>query len=106
MHALEELQSGVLIWNERKRPWIGLVIRVLSLRKLTPIPSLLELANVSKKIEAKPIPIEEVNLVDVYGHIFKLVDGGHFVAYEYVEGKASDLSDISTDFFKDLVEYL
>ncbi|KAF4625639.1 hypothetical protein G7Y89_g12526 [Cudoniella acicularis] len=43
---------------------------------------------------------------DVHGHIFKLVDGGHFVAYEYVEGKASDLSDISTDFFKDLVEYL
>ncbi|KAF4626745.1 hypothetical protein G7Y89_g11409 [Cudoniella acicularis] len=27
-------------------------------------------------------------------------------AYEYVEGKASDLSDISTNFFKDLVEYL
>jgi hypothetical protein len=50
--------------------------------------------------------MEKVNLVDVYGHIFKLVDKGRFVAYEYVKGKASDLSDISTDFFKDLVEYL
>jgi hypothetical protein len=55
---------------------------------------------------AKPIQMEEVNLADVHGHIFKLVGGGRFVAYEYVEGKASDLSDISTDFFKDLVEYL
>jgi hypothetical protein len=55
---------------------------------------------------AKPMTMEEVNLEDVHGHIFKLVDGGHFVAYEYVEGKANDLSDISTYFFKDLVEYL
>jgi hypothetical protein len=55
---------------------------------------------------AKPTQMEKVNLADVHGHIFKLVDGGRFVAYEYVEGKASDLSDISTDFFKDLVEYL
>jgi hypothetical protein len=28
------------------------------------------------------------------------------VAYEYVKGKPSNLSNISTDFFKDLVEYL
>ena len=55
---------------------------------------------------AKLIRMEEVNLTEVHGHIFKLVDGGLFVAYEYVEGKASDLSDISTDFFKGLVEYL
>ena len=50
--------------------------------------------------------MQEVNLADVHGYIFKLVDACYFVAYEYVEGKASDLSDISTDFFKDLVEYL
>jgi hypothetical protein len=55
---------------------------------------------------AKPIRIEEVNLADVHGHIFKLVDGGLFIAYKYVKGKAYNLSDISTDFFKDLVEYL
>jgi hypothetical protein len=28
------------------------------------------------------------------------------VAYEYIKGKTSDLFDINTDFFKDLVEYL
>jgi hypothetical protein len=28
------------------------------------------------------------------------------VAYEYVKGKASNLSNISTNFFKDLVKYL
>lgn len=54
----------------------------------------------------KPVRIEDVNLTDVHGHIFKLVDGGHFVAYNYVEGKASNLSDVSPDFFKDLVDYL
>jgi len=55
---------------------------------------------------AKAVQIEEVNLADVHGHIFKLADGGSFVAYEYVEGKASNLSDISIYFFKDLIEYL
>jgi len=39
---------------------------------------------------AKPTQIEEVDLADIHGHIFKLVDGGRFVAYEYVEGKASN----------------
>ena len=54
----------------------------------------------------KPIPIEEVNLAAVHGHIFKLVDGDRFVAYEYVEGKAHDFSDINAAFFGELVEYL
>jgi hypothetical protein len=55
---------------------------------------------------AKPTQIEKVNLADIHGHIFKLVNGGRFIAYEYVKGKASNLSNISTDFFKDLVKYL
>jgi len=54
----------------------------------------------------KPISIEEVNLVVVYGHIFKLVDKDCFIAYKYVEGKANDFSDINTFFFKELVKCL
>lgn len=54
----------------------------------------------------KPIPIEEVNLAAVHGHIFKLADGDRFIAYEYVEGKANDFSDINASFFKELVECL
>lgn len=54
----------------------------------------------------RPISMEEVNLVEVHGHIFKLVDEDRFVAYEYVEGGVNDLSSISTDFFKELAGYV
>ena len=50
--------------------------------------------------------MEEVNLTEVHGHIFKLVDEDRFVAYEYAEGKANDLSNISGGFFKELAEYV
>ena len=50
--------------------------------------------------------MEEIDLADIHRHIFKIAHGGRFVAYEYIEGKVSDLSDISIHFFKDLVEYL
>jgi hypothetical protein len=42
----------------------------------------------------------------VHGHILKLIDGDHFVACEYVEGKANYLSDISGGFFQDLANYV
>jgi hypothetical protein len=54
----------------------------------------------------KPVSIEEVDLAAVHGHIFKLVAGDRFVAYEYAEGRVNDLSDISPDFIKELVDYL
>lgn len=55
---------------------------------------------------SRPTAMEEVNLAEVHGHIFKLIDDDRFVAYEYVEGKASDLSNISTGFFKKLAGYV
>ncbi|PMD60551.1 uncharacterized protein K444DRAFT_528535, partial [Hyaloscypha bicolor E] len=58
---------------------------------------------------AKLIRIEEVNLADIYGHIFKLVDGGRFIAYEYIKGKASplpDLFEVNSTFLLELAEYL
>jgi hypothetical protein len=54
----------------------------------------------------KPILINKVNLINIHGYIFKLVNRGHFIAYKYAKGKESDLSNISTEFFKDLVKYL
>lgn len=55
---------------------------------------------------SRPTTMEDVNLAEVHGHIFKLIDDDRFVAYEYVEGKASDLSNISTGFFKELAGYV
>ncbi len=49
--------------------------------------------------------MEEINRGDVHGHIFKLI-GDSFVAYEYVQGAATDLSNINPAFFEELVGYL
>lgn len=54
----------------------------------------------------KPVTIEELDLATVQGHIFKLVAGDQFVAYEYAECRVNDVSDISFDFIRELVDYL
>ncbi|KAG8427153.1 hypothetical protein J3459_007467 [Metarhizium acridum] len=54
----------------------------------------------------KPVTIEELDLATVQGHIFKLVAGDRFVAYEYTERRVNDVSDISFDFIRELVDYL
>ncbi|KAH6975816.1 hypothetical protein EDB80DRAFT_594437 [Ilyonectria destructans] len=54
----------------------------------------------------KPVAIEEVDLTAVHGHIFKLVAGDRFVAYEYAEGRVNNLADVSPRFIKELAEYL
>lgn len=50
--------------------------------------------------------MEEINLAEVHGHVFKLVDEHRFIAYEYVEGKARDLSYFGIDFSEELAEYV
>ena len=54
----------------------------------------------------KPAPLKDVNLEEVHGHIFMLVGEDRFVAYEYVEGRATDLSSIGSDFFKELATFV
>ena len=54
----------------------------------------------------KSTALEEVNLAEVRGHIFVLVEEGRFVAYEYVEGRVNGLSSVSSSFFKDFATYV
>ena len=54
----------------------------------------------------RPTALEEVNLAEVRGHIFALVEEDRFVAYEYVEGRVNDLSSVSPGFFKDFAAYV
>jgi len=52
-------------------------------------------------------PLKGVNLAEVHGRIFKLVDGNGFVAYEYVEGRATnDLPSIGSNFLEELAAYV
>jgi hypothetical protein len=55
---------------------------------------------------SKPTSFQDVNLAEVHGHIFQLIGEDRFVAYEVTEGKLSDFSDISADFFRELALYL
>lgn len=50
--------------------------------------------------------LEEVNLAEVRGHIFVLVEEDRFVAYEYIEGRVNGLSSVSSSFFKDFAAYV
>ncbi|KAL9103232.1 MAG: hypothetical protein Q9163_001719 [Psora crenata] len=54
----------------------------------------------------KPTALEEVNLAEVHGHVFMLVEEDRFVAYEYVEGRVNGLSNIKPGFFKDFAAYV
>ncbi len=54
----------------------------------------------------RPTALEEVNLAEVRGHIFMLVDEDRFVAYEYVKGRVNGLSSVSSSFFKDFAAYV
>ncbi|KAL8894792.1 MAG: hypothetical protein Q9207_008409, partial [Kuettlingeria erythrocarpa] len=51
-------------------------------------------------------PLYEVNLAEVHGHVFKLVDENRFVAYEYVVGRGNDLSNIGAGFLIELAGYI
>lgn len=54
----------------------------------------------------RPTALEEVNLAEVHGHIFMLVDEDRFVAYEYIEGRVNGLSSVSFNFFKNFAAYV
>jgi len=55
----------------------------------------------------RPTPLKGVNLAEVYGRIFKLVDRNSFVAYKYVEGRATnDLPSIGSNFLEELAVYM
>ncbi|KAJ5494020.1 hypothetical protein N7463_010107 [Penicillium fimorum] len=54
----------------------------------------------------KPIPIEDVHTVNVYGHIFKLSTDGKLVAYEYREGSPTNVSEIDPSFFEEIFKFL
>lgn len=47
----------------------------------------------------KPTKMADVDLINIHGPIFKLVDDEHFVAYEFEEGVVNNLSSCSADFF-------
>lgn len=40
----------------------------------------------------------DVGVSNIHGHIFKLFDDVHFVAYEFEEGAVNNLSSCSADF--------
>lgn len=55
---------------------------------------------------SRPTALEEVNLAEVRGHIFALVEEDRFVAYGYVEGRVDGLSSVSPGVFKDFAAYV
>ena len=54
----------------------------------------------------KPIKMADVDLSNIHGNIFKLVDDDHIVAYEFKEGTVTNLSSCSSDFFAVYICYL
>ena len=50
--------------------------------------------------------MSNVDLTQIHGHIFKYVGAGCFLAYEYEPGSVTDLSSVSENFFKDLIDCL
>lgn len=54
----------------------------------------------------KPTDINEVDLKNIYGHIYALTGDGSFVAYEYREGPPADMIDVKPDFFHEVIQYL
>lgn len=54
----------------------------------------------------KPTKMADVDLTNIQGHIFKLVNNERFVAYEFQEGAVNNLSSCSADFFVEFTRYL
>jgi hypothetical protein len=54
----------------------------------------------------KPTKIASVQTAETHGHIFVLTENGAFQAYEYREGPVTDLKDVDSAFFHELVRYL
>lgn len=50
--------------------------------------------------------MKDVNLAEMYEHIFKLVNENRFIVYEYVKNKINDFFNINIDFFKELTDYV
>jgi len=54
----------------------------------------------------RQVDISKVDLHDIHGHVFALGSNGHFMAYEYGTGPASDMSTFGPKFLCDVVQYL
>ena len=54
----------------------------------------------------KPTAFSDVNLKEIHGHIFMLVDDDKLVAYEYRDGAPIDISAVNSSFFLDFIKYL
>ncbi|KAK5629544.1 hypothetical protein RRF57_005259 [Xylaria bambusicola] len=54
----------------------------------------------------KPTSINDINLAEIHGHIFKLTPKGELQAYEYREGPVMDLADVDAAFFHEMTQYL
>ena len=53
----------------------------------------------------RPTNIEDLNINEMHGHIFRLAHEGKFQAYEYREGFCA-FQDVDPAFFRALAEYL
>jgi hypothetical protein len=54
----------------------------------------------------KPVPIADVDTLNIHGHIFKLSKDGILVAYEYREGPPTNVSGIDLPFLEEVFRYL